>query len=100
MVNRTLPHLCAVSKIAQELNSVSIIHPTPGNAIGVQQSLKEKLHLRIKHLIQLDTSVIESPLVKVKITGDSTCVSRSMHVVVLLLLEVKSFQIHQEETMF
>lgn len=83
MVNPTIPRLFAVSKTAQELNSASIIHPTPGNAIGVQQSLKEKLHQRIKHLIQLDPSIKESPFVKVKITGDGTCVSRSMHVVVI-----------------
>lgn len=83
MVNPTILRLFAVSKTAQELNSASIIHPTPGNAIGVQQSLKEKLHQRIKHLIQLDPSIKESPFVKVKITGDGTCVSRSMHVVVI-----------------
>ena len=85
MVNPALPRLFAVSKTAQDLNlnSASIIHPTPGNAIGVQQSLKEKLHQRIKHLLQLDPSIKESLLVKVKITGDGTCVSRSMHVVVI-----------------
>ena len=83
MVNPTLPRLYTVSKTAKELNSVSIIRPTPGKEIGVQQSLKEKLHQRIKHLIQLDPSITQSPLLKVKITGDGTCVSRSMHVVVI-----------------
>ena len=91
MVNPTLPHLCSVLKIVQELcNSACIIRLTSGNAIGVQQSLKEKLHQKIKHLIQLDTLIIESSLVKVKITGDGTCVSCSMHVV-LLSFKVKSF---------
>ena len=82
-MNLTLPRLYTVSKTAKELNSVSIIRPTPGKEIGVQQSLKEKLHQRIKHLIQLDPSTTQSPLLKVKITGDGTCVSRSMHVVVI-----------------
>ena len=45
--------------------------------------MKEKLQQRIKHLLQLDPSIIESPLIKVKITGDGTCVSRSMHIVVI-----------------
>ena len=39
MVNPTLPYLCAVSKIVNELNSASIICLTLGNAIGVPQSL-------------------------------------------------------------
>ena len=42
MVNPTLPRSCAISKTAKELNSNCIIRATPGNASGVQQSLKEK----------------------------------------------------------
>ena len=41
------------------------------------------MHQRIKQLLQLDPSIVDSPLVKVKITGDGTCVSRSMHVVMI-----------------
>lgn len=61
----------------------STICPTPGPIIGIQQSLKNRLTVRLEHMVNLNPSFKNESTVKVKITGDGTQVSRSMHVLVL-----------------
>ena len=83
MVNKELPRSSALTKRARELGAESIIHPTPGKNIGVQQSLKERLMKRIEKLVQVNPSIAENANIHVKITGDGTCISHSMHAVVI-----------------
>ena len=52
MVNKELPHSCTLINVAKELNTQCIIHSTPGRLQGVQQSLKEQVEKRIKHLAE------------------------------------------------
>ena len=61
----------------------SSIRLTPGSALGVQQSLRERLQKVISHLSKVDSSFNQNSNLKVKITGDGTSVSRSMHCVVI-----------------
>ena len=83
MVNKELPRSCAIIKAAKKLDEKSIIYSTPGPLKGVQQSLKERLVKRIEHLAKSDEKYNKSQCIKVKITGDGTSVSRSMHLVVI-----------------
>ena len=83
MINTDLPRISTIAKASRELNAKYAIHPTPGKVTGVQQSLKERLRIRISHLLKLKPSFSSTGHVRVKITGDGTVVSRSLHVVVI-----------------
>ena len=72
-----------MTKKGKQLTIDITIYRTPGKAIGVQLSFKEKLEQRVKHLVKVDPAILQTCSLKVKITGDGTRVSRSMHVVVI-----------------
>ena len=71
------------NKSSKKLDEKRIIYPTPGRLKGVQQSLKERLVKRIENLAKNDEKYNIRQYIKVKITGDGTSVSRSMHLVVI-----------------
>ena len=83
MINSGLPRLRTLQNAAKNLDAMSTIHPTPGKLIGVQQSLKERLQRRIRHLVNSEPSFCSKQKLNVKLTGDGTYVSRSMHIVVI-----------------
>ena len=83
MVNKAMPRSCALTKCARELDTHSEIRQTPGKAQGVQQSLKMRLKTRIQVLLQKNPALRSNPHLRVKITGDGTQISRSMHTVVI-----------------
>ena len=82
MTNPKLPSSYRLLKAAKEINIESIIRSTPGKAIGVQQSLKERLTRRLHHLLKVNPNFRQS-VIQVKITGDGTYVSRGMHILVI-----------------
>jgi len=69
-----LPSSYSHSKAAKKLNDQCITQCTPGEAEGVQQSITDRLRLRICHMLQLYPSYPNRHL-KVKITGDGTAIS-------------------------
>lgn len=83
MVNKELPRSYTIMKAAKNLDEMCIIHSTPGKLKGVQQSLKERLERRVEHLVRTNNKYCKSQCLKVKITGDGTSVSCSMHLVVI-----------------
>ena len=83
MVNKELPRSYTIIKAAKKLDERCIITSTPGDLKGVQQSLKGQLEKRIEHLAKSNEKYNKSQCLKVKITGDGTSVSRSMHLVVV-----------------
>ena len=84
MVNNALPRSYALTKMVKELDSQSIIRPTPGTTVtGVQQSLTERLRKRIQCLAKSEPSFAPNQHIRVKITSDGTCISHSMHAVVI-----------------
>jgi len=89
MVNKELPRSSALTKRARELDAESIIRPTPGKNIGVQQSLKECLKKQIENLVKVNPSIAENANIRVKMTGDGTCISQSMHAVVIALTVIE-----------
>jgi len=82
MTNPEISSAYSLHKEAKQMNSKCIIQETPGQAIGVQQSLKEKLTKRIEYIL-FRNSTFQHQKIKVKITGDGTIISRSMHVLVI-----------------
>ena len=91
MTNPDVPNAYSLRKAAKQMDLNSTIQDTPGKAIGVQQSLKVKLTKRLEYLVSCDAT-FQQQKVQVKVTGDGTIVSRSMHVLVIAftLVNVKS----------
>ena len=91
MTNPDVPNAYSLRKAAKQMDLNSTIQDTPGKAIGVQQSLKVKLTKRLEYLVSCDAT-FQQQKVEVKVTGDGTIVSRSMHVLVIAftLVNVKS----------
>jgi len=65
------------------MNSKSIIYQTNGKVIGVRQSILEQLNKTITYLAKVDQFFTQNQNIRVKITGDGTSISRSMHCVVV-----------------
>ena len=84
MVHPSLPRWSTLNKISKDMDCNSTIFPTPGPILGIQQSLKNRLTIRLEHMVKINPSLKNESTVKVKITGDGTQVSRSMHVLVLV----------------
>ena len=93
MANLSLPSSCSIIKEAKKLDKKSSIYPTPGRGLRVQQSIRKRIRKVISHLVESDPSFKENSVVRVKITGDGTRISQSMHCVVnafTILREVAS----------
>jgi len=78
MTNPEVPSAYSLHKAAKQMNLKCIIQETPGQAIGVQQSLKERLTKQLEYILSCD-STCQQQKIKVKITGDGTVVSKSIH---------------------
>ena len=53
-LTRDLPRMYELKSAAKELNSKTVITPSPGNILGVQQSLRERLAIQFKRVLQSD----------------------------------------------
>ena len=93
MANPSLPSSSSIINKAKKLDKKSSICPTPGRGLRVQQSIRKQIRKVISHLVESDPSFTENSVVRVKITGDGTRISQSMHCVVIaftILREVAS----------
>ena len=52
--------------------------------MGIRQSMKQRLTVRLENLVKTFPGIKEEPYVAVKITGDGTKVSRSMHILIIV----------------
>ena len=87
-VHPEMPRLNKLLKKADTLNSKSTIKAVPGRLQGVQQSIQDCLEKRLARLQRVNPSFCSNREVRVKITGDGTVVSRSVHLVVIALVIV------------
>ena len=83
MIHPSLPCWSTINKVAKNINSCCDIYPTPGPILGVQQSLKKCLTTRLQILVNKYPSIKDEAYIRVKLTGDGTRVSRSMHIIVI-----------------
>ena len=87
--DKELPHTSALTKRARELDANYTVRPTPGTVVGVQQSLKEQLKKRIQILVKANPTLAKNAKIRVKVTGDGTRISHSMHAVVMAFVVVE-----------
>jgi len=69
-----------LKSVAKELNSKTVITPSPGTTLGVQQSLRERLAVQLRRVLQGDTPTLNDGCIDIKLSGDGTCVGRNLHV--------------------
>lgn len=85
MLTADVPRSHRVKAMAKKINSKSVIHSTPNNSIGVQQSLNTCLRLRLDQLLSdkpdLKSALIDGKTLRIKLSGDGTSLARSMHVI-------------------
>ena len=90
-----LPRSYKIKQRISELNKLWNIFPTPNGTCGVQQSLEERLRVRISELRKTapsDAAFRKNRTVNVKLSGDGTNIGKRLHVVnfTFTLLEVGS----------
>lgn len=84
-VCREMPRQYRLRERITNLNKLWKICPTPNNTQGVQQSLKDRLDIRISHLIKSsgdpNSPFMQEKLIRVKLSGDGTKIGKRLHVV-------------------
>ena len=83
-VCKSLPRSYKIKERIAELNRKWNIQPTPPGMIGVQQSLKERLYVRVVKLIEQSPPNAQfrtNERLRVKISGDGTNIGKRLHVV-------------------
>ena len=78
-----LPSSNQVKRLACKFNKTFCIRPSPNGIVGVQQSLRERLSIRLTELIKkLEAEAKPIPTtLRVKLTGDGTQIARGLTVV-------------------
>lgn len=82
-VNPEMPRLGKLLKKADTLNRKSTIKPVPGRLQGVQQSIRDCLEKILTSVQKVNQSFCCNREVRVKISGDGTTVSQSVHLIVI-----------------
>ena len=81
---RSMPRHYKLKQRISELNRLWNIHSTPNGVLGVQQSLEDRLRVRVSRLHQTtqpDTPFHAAKKVRVKLSGDGTWVGKRLHIV-------------------
>lgn len=93
---KEMPRQYKIKERISKLNSRWNIRPTPNDTHGVQQSLKDRLQIRLEHLLKAadkTAKFIVEKWVNVKLSGDGTRIGKRLHVVIFTftLLEEEQF---------
>ena len=81
---RSMPRQYCLKQRIAELNKLWNIKPTPNGVVGVQQSLEDRLRVRITHLhktASADAKFRTTKTVNVKLSGDGTNIGKRLHIV-------------------
>lgn len=76
-----LPKSYKIRERIAELNSRFCITSTPGQYPGVQQKIKNTLEMRIRQDLSSGKLNPNSPVIRMKVAGDGTCIGKRLHVV-------------------
>ena len=82
---KEMPQHYRLKQRISELNSLWDIKPTPHDTHGVQQSIEDRLRVRMQTLIKSsdkDAKFIIDKTVSVKLSGDGTKIGKTLHVVI------------------
>ena len=81
----SLPSSSQIKSLTHKLNDAYNICSTPNGVVGVQQSLRERVIVRLTHLIDIamEQESLESvpSTIRIKLTGDGTQIARALSVV-------------------
>ncbi len=83
-VCKNLPRSYKLKQRIAELNQLWNIRPTPNGTCGVQQSLEDRVRVRISHLHKVapsDATFRTTKTVNIKLSGDGTNIGKRLHVV-------------------
>ena len=84
-VCREMPRQYRLRERITNLNKLWKICPTPNNTQGVRQSLKDRLEIRISHLLKSsgdpNSPFMQEKLIRVKLSEDGTKIGKRLHVV-------------------
>ena len=81
---KALPRHWKLKERIAELNHLWNVYPTPHGTVGVQQSLEERLLIRVKQLQQVSppgAELFQTKKVRVKLSGDGTNIGKRLHVI-------------------
>ena len=83
-VCKQMPRHYRVKQRITELNRLWSIYRTPNGTCGVQQSLEDRLLVRLRHLIQVtppNAPFKATQTIRIKLAGDGTRIGKHLHVV-------------------
>ena len=83
-VCKAMPRYYKLKNRIAQLNRQWNLKPTPNGTCGIQQSLEERLKLRVQHLhkvASLDAPFHQQKLLRVKLSGDGTNIGKHLHVI-------------------
>ena len=83
-VCKSLPRSYKLKQRIKELNSIWDIRPTPNGTVGFQQSLEDRLRIRVQHLLKSlepDAELNGNRVLRLKLSGDGTRIGKRLHVV-------------------
>lgn len=84
MTSKELPRSWRVQQRIKALNAKWNLTDTPGGTNGVQQDIKERLQVRLQHLIKntpANEAFKQNHKICVKLSGDGTNVGKRLHVI-------------------
>ena len=76
-LTRDIPRLYKVKEVAKDLNSKFAVLPAPEGVIGVQQSLRSRLMVRLRSLPSME----RNQTIQIKLSGDGTGIAKHINVV-------------------
>ena len=79
-ISSNLPRIHELKQQAAELNSKYELKPTSGGIHGVQQSLRNRLMIRLQQLKKHELLPISCKL-RVRLSGDGTYIAKNLHVI-------------------
>ena len=80
-----------------ELNRLWNIKPTPHGTIGLQQSLRDRLQVRLAHLLRIskpDATFLQDKVLHIKLSGDGTNIGNDYILSILHLLFLRKVRLH------
>ena len=83
MISSDLPKSNQVKKLAHEMSNQFHIYNAPDGVVGVQQSLKASITIRLRHLIERGRKIDKEipTCFRIKLTGDGTQIAWGLSVV-------------------
>ena len=81
---KALPRHYGIKQRITELNRLWNIKPTPHGTIGLQQSLRDRLQVRLAHLLRIskpDATFLQDKVLHIKLSGYGTNIGKRLHII-------------------